>query len=299
MRIDRILLGTDFSENSLVAARWAAQHLAPPLSADVILAHAVDLPQPPAFLRRMLPASNDEVRTAALAEATARLHEVAATLGGASVQVEARSGVSHQVLADMARDTAADLIVVGEHGTRHRSGHLLGTTAERLLACAPCPVLIARDLPAAAPASILAPVDGSPTDLRVLAFGRLAHEQLGSRVTAGHAVDVMELYRRVRTISAAAHVRELEERSRSEAIAWVRGRLREAGLPDNDDVVDVRMGDARVAIISMAERAQADLIVMGGRGAGAVSRFVLGSVTSAILNSTAYAVLVVVGEDRD
>jgi universal stress protein E len=297
MRIEHVLVGTDFSENAQAAVRWAAQHFVPGLPAALTLAHAVDVPQPPAFLRLVLPPSED-VAAKALEEARVRLAELARGLGPGQVDAEARCGPPPQVLADLARERGADLIIVGDHGAGRRGRALLGSTAERLLACSPVPVLIARDLPMAAPAAVLAPLDGSATDVRVLALGRLLHQRFGTRVTASHAVDVMELYRRVRTISAATRMREMENEFRTQAQAWVAGRLREAGLPDDDEWVEVRMGDPRLAIPNMAERAQADLIIMGGRGAGAVSRVVLGSVTSNVLNTTTYAVLVVVGEDR-
>jgi universal stress protein E len=297
MRIGHVLVGTDFSQNAQAAVRWAAQHFVPGLPAGLTLAHAVDVPQPPAFLRRVLPPSED-VAARALEEGRVRLAELAGGLGPLQIDTEARCGPAPQVLADLARERGADMIIVGDHGAGRRGRALLGSTAERLLACSPVPVLIGRDLPMAALAAVLAPLDGSPTDARVLALGRLLHERFGTRVTASHAVDVMELYRRVRTISAATRMREMENEFRTQAQAWVAGRLREAGLPDDDEWVEVRMGDPRLAIPNMAERAQADLIIMGGRGAGAVSRVVLGSVTSNILNTTTYAVLVVVGDDR-
>lgn len=294
MRIDRVVVGMDFSESAASAARWTARYLAP---GEVVLAHAVDLPQPPAFLRRVLP-SGEEVAALAIAEADRRLHEFAGSVEGQFV-CESRTGTAPQVIADIAKGREADLIVVGEHGSGRRGRSLLGTTAERVLACAPVPVLIAREMPHAAPAAVLTPLDGSPTDGRVLGWGRLLHERYGTRVVACHAVDVMEVYRRVRTISAAARMREMESQFRTNAESWIRERLQEARLPADDENVEVRLGDPRHAIPSMAERAQADLIIMGGRGAGAVSRFVLGSVTSSILNTSTWAVLVVVGEDRD
>jgi nucleotide-binding universal stress UspA family protein len=123
-------------------------------------------------------------------------------------------------------------------------------------------------------------------------------ESFGARVTACHAVDVMELYRRVRTISAAGRLRELEAEFRRDAGAWIQERLAESGLPAGEAGVEIRMGDPRYAIPAMAEHAGADLIIMGGTGAGAMTRAMVGSVTSAVLSSTSYPVLVVVGGER-
>ena len=48
---------------------------------------------------------------------------------------------AHQV-ADLARDTGADLIVVGTRGHGAVKGLVLGSVTQRLLQVAPCPVLV-------------------------------------------------------------------------------------------------------------------------------------------------------------
>jgi nucleotide-binding universal stress UspA family protein len=295
MELKRVLVGVDFSHTSLAAVRWVGSHLA--AGGEVFLVHAVELPQAPSFLRRVLPAPTeveDELKSAA----RHRLTELAGSVGLPDGAAHVRTGSAPQVLAELARELEIDLIVVGEHGGRRGARGLLGTTAERLLNVSPRPVLIARDMPPAPVRAVLAALDGSATDARVLRWSRLFHELYGAEVTACHAVDIMELYGRVRTISAAARLKEMETQLRDDARRWIRECLTEAGLPGDERHADVRMGDARYAIPGMAESAGADLIVMGGRGAGAVSRVVVGSVTSAILSATSFPVLVVLGEDR-
>jgi nucleotide-binding universal stress UspA family protein len=49
-------------------------------------------------------------------------------------------GVAHAI-ADLARDTGADIIVVGTRGLGPVAGLLLGSVTHRLLHIAPCPVL--------------------------------------------------------------------------------------------------------------------------------------------------------------
>lgn len=294
MELKRVLVGVDFSDASTAVIRWVGRHLA--ADAELVLLHALDVPAPPSFLRRLLP-EREAVETDLRTAAEQRMNDLTMSLDRAAVTAHVRTGSAPQLLADAARDFAADLIVVGEHGPRRGVRGLLGSTAERLLSISPVPVLVARELPAAAPASILAPLDASPVDAHVLAWSRLLHDAFGTTVTACHAVDIMELYGRVRTISAAAGLKELEARLRTDARAWVRDRLSEAGLAAEEANVEVRMGDPRYTIPAMADGAGADLIVMGGRGAGAVARAVIGSVTSAILSSTSFPVLVVVGDD--
>lgn len=295
MPLRRVLLGTDFSDASITAAKWCAQHLVS--DGELILVHAIELPQQPVFLRRLLPAA-EEVAQNLESTASTRMDELAAAVVGKRVRTVIRQGAAPQVIAEVARETKADLIVVGEHGLRRGVRGLIGTTAERLLTLSPVPVLVARDLPDGPPTAVLAPLDGCATDSRVLDWARTFSQSFDARVTACHAVDVMELYRRIRTISAAARLRELEAEFRRDATAWVEKRLEETGLPDERRAVEVRIGDPRYAIPAMAEMTGSDLIIMGGTGAGAVARAVVGSVTSAVLSSTSFPVLVVVGEDR-
>jgi nucleotide-binding universal stress UspA family protein len=294
MELNRVLVGVDFSDASLAVVRWVAQHLVP--AGELVLVHALDIPQLPAFLRLVLPPAED-VETELRAAAQRRMAELISSLDRPGLSSQVRAGSPAHVLADAARECGADLLVVGEHGRRRGVRGLLGTTAERLLNVAPVPVLIARELPNGPPTSVLAPLDASDIDAHVLQWARLLQERFGARVTACHAVDLMELYSRVRTISAAARMKELESQVRADALGWVRLRLDEAGFPEDESNAEVRMGDPRYTIPAMADAAGADLVVMGGRGAGAVSRAVVGSVTSAILSSTSFAVLVVLGDD--
>jgi universal stress protein E len=293
MKLDNVLVGTDFSDASIAAARWTAQHLVP--DGEVVLVHVVDVPQAPAFLRLLLPAAEaaaDDLHAAA----EQRMQELVPTLGPARVTAVIRSGAAPQTIAALAREHGADMVVVGEHGQRRGVRGLIGTTAERLLALSPVPVLIARDLPAGPPRSLLAPLDASPMDARVLDWGRTLCERYDGQLTACHAVDLMDLYSRVRTLSAAGRLKQLEQEFRQGAQDWIIERLKEAGLPSDAAAAEVRIGDARYAIPGMAELSGADLIIMGRAGAGAVTRVIVGSVTSAVLSSTSYPVLVVVGD---
>ena len=54
------------------------------------------------------------------------------------------TGVSRHaadMIADVARETGADLVVVGSHGRSAVGGLLLGSVTQQLLHVAPCPVL--------------------------------------------------------------------------------------------------------------------------------------------------------------
>jgi nucleotide-binding universal stress UspA family protein len=56
----------------------------------------------------------------------------------------ARRGDPGEVLADVARQQRADLLVVGRRGRDFAARVLLGSVASRLVADAPCDVLVVR-----------------------------------------------------------------------------------------------------------------------------------------------------------
>jgi nucleotide-binding universal stress UspA family protein len=60
------------------------------------------------------------------------------------VELVVRQGIPVDVVCRVARELAADMIVVGTHARKGIQHALLGSVAERLLRMAPCPVLVAR-----------------------------------------------------------------------------------------------------------------------------------------------------------
>lgn len=65
---------------------------------------------------------------------------------GLSARTLHRLGVAHDVILAVAREERADLIVLGSHGRTGLQRFLLGSVSEKVLAQAPCSVLITRDL---------------------------------------------------------------------------------------------------------------------------------------------------------
>jgi nucleotide-binding universal stress UspA family protein len=61
-----------------------------------------------------------------------------------------RSGVADAEIVNTARDEQVELIVIGTHGFSGFKHLLLGSTAERVVRDAPCPVLTVRHHPAKA-----------------------------------------------------------------------------------------------------------------------------------------------------
>ena len=143
--IRTILVPTDFSDDAEVAIH-AAHRLLASLEQDarLILIHAFNLPvEYTAY--GPIPTSVDYMKDTGL-EAERRLYEMVQPLQreGLSIETLAREGDPAHVIAEEAERRGADLIAMGTHGHTGLRHLLLGSTAERVVEYAPCPVMTIR-----------------------------------------------------------------------------------------------------------------------------------------------------------
>jgi nucleotide-binding universal stress UspA family protein len=138
-KIQKILVTTDFSEESHVGVRYAVA-LAEKLRAAVVLLHVVE----PHFripgLENVALAREDSKVTAV---ARVQLQGLAEreTKGDLRLTSGVRIGNPFHEITTAAGERAADLIVIATHGYTGAKRVLLGSTAERVVRHAPCPVL--------------------------------------------------------------------------------------------------------------------------------------------------------------
>jgi nucleotide-binding universal stress UspA family protein len=140
----RLLVPLDFSACSERALDHALA-LARAFDAEVLLLHAVHFPSELA-LPDLADVARD-LRTRAGDAAARRLEQARARAEASGVKAETRlvHASPLDAIASVAREIGADLVVMGTHGWG-ALGHLaLGSTAERALRAAPCPVLAVRD----------------------------------------------------------------------------------------------------------------------------------------------------------
>jgi universal stress protein A len=137
-----ILVPVDFSEQT-GAAIAAAVRLAQTFHASVEILH-VDIDP-----TLVLPPPGDVIALPLMFEHTQAVTEE--RLGKLAEQVRAagvvcvtasESGRTHAAIVERARAAVAGLIVMGSHGQGVLSHALLGSVAEKVVAHAPCPVLI-------------------------------------------------------------------------------------------------------------------------------------------------------------
>ena len=140
VRPERVIAAIDFSESSLLAMETAL-HLMPETGGFLWLLHVLEMPRGIDPIGVLQP-SIDELE----AEALERLQELIPDNPEKEMQILRRvaRGSPAKTIANEARETDADLIVVGTHGRTGLARMLLGSTAEALLRKAPCQVLVVK-----------------------------------------------------------------------------------------------------------------------------------------------------------
>jgi nucleotide-binding universal stress UspA family protein len=138
--LKRIVVPVDFSGPSLNALRYAAR-LAAQSGASIfplyVAEHVIYLDKPATFPRLNV---LEEMKQKLADLVRYEIHELL------PVFPQVLTGKPSEAICRAARDHAADLIVIGTHGRTGLQHVMLGSTAERVVRLAPCPVLVVRDV---------------------------------------------------------------------------------------------------------------------------------------------------------
>jgi universal stress protein A len=137
-----ILATTDFSDQASAGVELAAS-LARRLEARLLLLFVVTDDLPP-LLVGISEKEREEILEEHRVAATARLADYAREqLPGVEVETITEVGVPSRRIVEVAQQRGADLVVIASRGYGPLRQILLGSTAERVLHRAPCPVLVA------------------------------------------------------------------------------------------------------------------------------------------------------------
>lgn len=144
LNLQRILVPVDFSRESAKAMRYAVT-LARQFDASITLVHVVEPSYGPSELPGT-PATRRIPDRERLAKAKSRLGAMGQRILGPCRIVETviRSGLAFFEITEAAKALASDLIVVGTHGYGGVTRSVMGSTAEKVIRHAPCPVLVVR-----------------------------------------------------------------------------------------------------------------------------------------------------------
>ena len=268
--------GTDFSPAAATAQRWA-EHLARARGAELHLVHALRIYGPPTDFLVSPPDYTEELQSRAVArleEAVERAHA-----DGTDARAAFRLGDPHRALLEAAEELGADLIVVGTRGTSGLEHFLLGSTAERVIERAACPVLTVhpgQEPPQGALGHLLVPTDFSDdAEMAVAAaLQLLAPSGQELRLTLLHAYYLPIEYTAYGTIPTSPRYLEDVAGAAESRLTEVAEGLARPGL-----AIETRSqeGFPPEAVLKVAGELGVDLIAMGTRGRTGLEHLLLGS----------------------
>ncbi len=288
-QIESILVGTSLDDLSDPVVRAGAE-LARRAGAELRLLHAHALPvayfAAPTGLTTVNPdllETERQVRRQMLDEQLDRLSIDKDSLTGVIIE----AGAPHRMLLEAAATHDVDLIVVGAHETAGRALH--GSTTDRVLRKATCPVMVIAGDSNLPPRKVLAPTDLSP-----LSEGCLqdALEILtGLDGIADLDVGAMFVLTAEEHESSTQFTPEQIERLAHEELDRFVDRLASPAELKIDR--QVRIGEIRKEILNEIKASSTDLLILGTHGRSGFERFLLGSVASDMAGQATCNVLVI------
>ena len=190
------------------------------------------------------------------------------------------------------------LLVVGSQGLDALDRFLLGSVSTKLVQYATCPVLVVKG-EAAPVRRIIIAIDGSAPSATALEFVLTRFQPNRATGKGGRAPIHVSVIHVMTSLSLAPM-------TIASTIPWVKSpELKEANLKFIDESVRklikagftaepvYQLGNPAEEIMNAAGKHDADLIVMGAQGLGAIDRFLLGSVSTRVVQHATCAVLVV------
>lgn len=290
--IEQVLCPIDFSDTSHHALAHAAA-MARWHQAQLTLLHVV--PYLPAMDLPPLPMEEAD-RTAILA----RMRDFAAIVPrDVRVDCVVREAMPvHEAIVGQADATRADMLVMGTHGRSGFQRLILGSVTEKVMRTAKCPTLIvpprAHDIAPDAPVmfrQILCPTDFMAGSLKAFEYAISVAEESDARLTLLHVVEMLA------AVGEVPAVDDHYARLRGAAIDDARRRLSQL-IPEDARAyctIDALVVEGRAykQILCAAKERNADLIVMGVHGRGAIDLALFGSTTNHVLHESTCPVLVV------
>ncbi len=292
--IKTILVPTDFSTCARRAEDYAA-YLAATCGAEVMLLSVaefvpgMDLDYP---VNKMYVEALQKDARVALEKAEQRFQG-----RGLTVRSAQEIGVASHWISQKARQLKADLIVMGTHGRTGLQHVLLGSTAERTMRLAPCPVLTVRaadgETPPASTAAplirrLLVPVDFSDCSLEAVEYAAALARQFSATVTLLHVLEPVTYGLDFTLLPIGG---QEQNRKQAEArVAELATALQQKKVTATSQVLGGLPIDG---VLRSAEALQSDVIVMGTHGRRGVSHLLLGSVVEGVMRRAPCPVLAV------
>ena len=261
----------------------------------ITVLHVYSAPVPPVAVSQYpnniplpQPIRPDEVR-----EQVQQFCELLAAVG-VTPAIAVEEGDPVKVIVRTVAESAPDLLIMGTHGRGGFERLLLGSVTEKVLRLVSCPVLTVPSpvASAASPAfkTIVCAVDFGPSATRALDYAFSLAKEADARLVLLHVVDSLAdaaIAGEPLNFSIPDYQRALEREASERLAALIPADARTWCRPESL----VTSGKAHREIVRVAKETQADLIVMGVQGRGAIDLLVFGSTTQHVIREAGTPVL--------
>ena len=301
-KIRQILATTDFSKESQAGVRYAAA-LAKEMSATLKLIHVIEPPSRMAGMETLV-LGRDDSEILELAKVQLKKLASQENLGGLSVTAGVRTGKAFHEITTAARGRA-DLIVIATHGYTGASRVLLGSTAERVVRYAPCPVLTIPTRGIAKGAGkmeslklkrILVPLDFSKISKDALPWAISFAAQFGATITLLNIVEEYPADYLLGSELMNETITPLMKQAEADLNEMGHSLKRSTGIEVS---AAVRSGTPFEEICQSANELGIDLIVLTTHGYTGLKHVWLGSTAERVVRHAACPVLIVRGRPND
>lgn len=274
--IKKILIPYDFSETAALSLEHAI-HMAQLNKAEITLLH---IAESASFTSALAHAFSKNYEKEVEGEASKKLDELAHKIhleSGVQVTAKTEVGRIYRKIASVAKETNADIIVMGTHGSSGYQKFTVGTNTSKVVMEAECPVIsVQTHATKIGFKKIVVPIDDSPT----------------SRQKVNHALEMARLY------GAHVHVVGLINFSNDELRRKFRIKVEqvEEWLKKHDVGCDAQFktGDNLAKMtMEFAEEVNADLIIIMTEQEPSITGLFMGTWATQVVNQSKIPVMTV------
>ena len=227
-------------------------------------------------------------------------------LPGSTPERHVRSGRAYREICEVAGEIGAELIVIATHGRTGFRRLMLGSTAERVVQHAPCPVLVVREKEREALetgqgrtaaqtalhfSKILVPLDFSDASREGLLYAISFARRFGASLVLLHAIQVQPF---IPADGSAVHERTPAP-GPIERAARLRARkfLKQVDFEGVTHQMEIQSGAPAHEICRFAEEADVELIITSTHGQTGLAHALIGSTAEHVVRNAHCPVLVV------
>lgn len=289
--LKKILIATDLSESSQIAVARGL-NLAQAHDLECTVVHV--LPRDLMFdIQHLISKWDSTFERDAIERQTRELNRsVQALLKNRQLDVHTRlrTGKPAEEIAEQARESHADLLVVSSHGKGVVRRVLVGSTTLGVLQDAPCPVLVVRSGQTQTYRKAVLAIDFSAGSKSVVQLARRYAPNAHLILTHSLIAPYDEMQRLA--LLDKPQIQHFVETARSQAEERLHRLAESAGLSGKQYSVQVLQDHGAQAILTAEQSRDCDLVVTGKHGHHATRDRMLGSFTQSILTHATCDVLV-------